>query len=279
MKQSRESLLATNRVVSRNDAQELDLASRIRLEKQLTDAESDEAIKRPLPARWSYSDYRNRSPWRRFLFTFLEPFEGRTVLDLGCGYNPTPIYLALAGADTVYACDVSPKAVAYTKHVADAVGVGGRVIAFVAAGEYLPLATGTIDIVHSEATLHHLDLALAGPEIARILRDGGKAAFKDPLGQNPLLEFARDYLPYQWKKAAKGTDHPLTFTKVEHFGTHFKVIRFRGFGLLSMIITAFMGRRESRIRSIFDTIDEHLLVRVPALQRYCRFLVTCVQKN
>ncbi len=36
--------------------------------------------------------------------------------------------------------------------------------------------------------LHHLDMTQAVPEIARVLRPGGRAVFLEPLIHNPLLE-------------------------------------------------------------------------------------------
>jgi SAM-dependent methyltransferase len=47
--------------------------------------------------------------------------------------------------------------------------------------------------MHGEGLLHHLALPAAGREIARVLKTGGRAVFKDPLGQNPVLELARDF--------------------------------------------------------------------------------------
>lgn len=279
MEHSKRPLLGTNRVLSRDEAEALDLQARIKIERQLTDAEAEQATNSSLPAHSKYTEYRNHSPQRRFLFDFLEPFAGRTVLDLGCGYNPTPTYLALAGAKRVYACDVSPRAVAHAKKVAEAAAVGDRVCAFVAAGELLSIASESIDVVHCESTLHHLVIDLASAEIWRVLKRGGKAGFKDPLGQNPVLEFARDHIPYEWKKAAKGTDRPLTFAKVERFGERFETVKYQGFGLLSMAVLALGGRGSRRLRYTIDGIDTRMLRLVPGLQRYCRFVVTCVQKG
>jgi SAM-dependent methyltransferase len=268
----------TNRLLNRRQAAVLGLAERIRLEMQLTDADAARVVARALPASYDFEAYRNRSPWRRHLFGFLGPLQDRAVLDVGCGYNPTPIYLALGGARHVVACDVSPKAVAHARDLARATGVANRVAFFVAAAEQLPLASGTVEAVHAESVLHHLALPLAGKEIRRVLKQGGKAAFKDPLGGNPLLEFARDYLPYRWKKAAKGTDRPLTFAEIQGFGSAFTRCTFRGFGLISMLAVLLVGRGEGRLRRAADAMDERLLRAAPFLQRYCRFVVTCVEK-
>lgn len=268
----------TNRVLSRREAAVLGLAERVELERSLTDAERERISLPVVASTASYADYRNRSPWRRYLFDFLEPLEGKTILDLGCGYYPTPVYLALAGAKRVYACDVSPRAVEYALQTAAGAGLADRGVGLVAPAEQLPLPDESIDVVHAEATLHHLNLPRASCELARVLKRGGKAGFKDPLGHNRLLEFARDYLPYHWKKAAKGTDCPLCCSELEEFGRHFDQHQYRGFCFLSMA-ALILGRGRSRLREQLECLDEALLNRLPFLRNYSRFVVTCVRKN
>jgi 16S rRNA (guanine1207-N2)-methyltransferase len=52
----------------------------------------------------------------------------RTLLDLGCGYGPIAVTLALRAPDaTVWAIDVNERALELTTHNADALGVGDRV--------------------------------------------------------------------------------------------------------------------------------------------------------
>jgi len=271
--------MKTNRLLSKQEASNLQLSARIALEKELTDAEACQKARRDtLPAHPRFEDYRNKNAWREHMFNFLGSLVGRTVLDLGCGYHPTPIYFALAGARRVYACDVSPKAVDFIRTLAESAGVSESVVGLVCAAEQLPLADACVDVIHGEAVLHHLQVASAGPELARVLKPGGKAAFKDPLGQNPVLEFARDYLPYRWKASSKVTDKPLTFADLEKFGRSFDRCSYRGFGFSSMITAVLDGRTNSRPHQIASRLDLLLLNRFSGLQRFCRYVVTCVQK-
>lgn len=270
--------MKTNRVIRREAAVGLDLASRVSLEAELTDAEEKLVRPRPIPTDWPFDDYRNRSPWRKYLFDFLGPLNGRTILDLGCGYNPTPVYFARAGAKMVYANEVSPRALVYVREMAERAGVADRVKVLECPAENLALDDASIDLVHGEAVLHHLALPLAGAEISRILKAGGRAGFKDPLGQNPVLEFARDYVPYKWKKPAKGTDRPLKFSDIGQFGEFFSRCSYQGFGFVSLIQTLIWGRDNSTARRIANAMDHHLLRILPFMQRYCRFVVTCVEK-
>ena len=267
-----------NRTVSREQAASMDLATRVRLEKELTDAEKATFKPHPIPADWTFDRYRLHSLYRARLFGFLGSLEGKVILDLGCGYHPTPVYFALAGARMVYACDVSPNAVTYIDKLAAQNHVSDRVRCFVCAGEYLPLPDESVELIHGEAVLHHMQLPLASREIARVLKPGGKAGFKDPLGHNLLLEFARDHLSYRWKKAAKGTDRPLRIPDIEQFCQNFSRSDYEGFGFFSLPAVYLCENRNALPRRLADHADAYALPRLRRLQRYCRFVVTCVQK-
>jgi SAM-dependent methyltransferase len=265
--------MKTRRVITREQATRLDLTTRIRLEQAITDAKATQYRDHTDLADRELHAYAGQAPWRRYMFDFLGPVAGRTVLDLGCGYHPTPIYLAAAGAARVYACDISVPAVAHVVRLARARGLGDQVIGLVCAAEQLPLRDGEIDLVHGEAVLHHLALPLASSEIARVLKPGGRAAFKDPLGQNAALELARDYM----KPSAKATDRPLRFGQLDEFGRRFRTCRYRGFGLVAMGVALGGRRRWRRTAAAADAVDGVLLRRLPFLQRYAQYVVTCVE--
>ena len=73
------------------------------------------------------------------------------------------------------------------------------------AGEQLPFGPDRFDVVVGKAVLHHLDVARAAPELHRVLRPGGRAAFAEPLGTNPVIAFARDHIPYPGRTLAART--------------------------------------------------------------------------
>ena len=184
--------MKTNRLITKELAQSLDLPSRIQLESELTDAIAEDARFPVIPPDWSFEQYTSSSPWRKRIFDHLGPLQGKTILDIGCGYHPTPVYFALAGAKHVVACDVSKKALEYVAKVASENNVAERITISQSPVEELPFDDGEVDLIHGESVLHHLDIPRASTEIARVLKSGGRAAFKDPLGHNVFLEFDRD---------------------------------------------------------------------------------------
>ena len=119
-------MLASKRVMSRDAALALDLDSRIKLEEQITDAKASKIPVPNIPNDWTFSDHSEEYPWSSYEFGFLGPLTGKSIIDIGCGYHPTPIYFALAGARRVCACDVSPKAVQFMRRLANIYGAQAR---------------------------------------------------------------------------------------------------------------------------------------------------------
>jgi SAM-dependent methyltransferase len=95
----------------------------------------------------------------------------RAVLDIGCGAGQTLIASRLA--DDVFACGVDPDASAL------ALGrtLTSRVHFGAAAGEHLPFAAQSFDLVFSRVALPYMDIPQALREINRVLRPGGRVWF------------------------------------------------------------------------------------------------------
>jgi len=205
-----------NRTVEKSEIDTLDLAKRITVEAEITDARVAALdIQKLVGINTDLTYYASRYAWRKHLFSFLGSVDGKVILDIACGYSMTPVMFALAGAE-VYALDVAPKTVAMVQHVAQRKGVSERVHIHVGPAEELPFEDDYFDLIYGGAALHHLQLDRAGRELARVLKPGGKGAFQDPLGHNPLLEFTRDYLAYRGKRPVKGTDRPLRIPRCRH---------------------------------------------------------------
>jgi len=271
-------MLRTNRTVPKDTITELDFDARVSLEAQITDAR----VERLDFSRFATMDTRLESyaaqcTWRAYLFSFLGSVHDKVILDIACGYSMTPVLFALAGA-TVYAVDVAPKTIATVQRFAEYKGVADRVHVHVGPVETLPFADAQYDLIYGGAALHHVQLDKAGPELARVLKPGGKGAFQDPLGHNWLFEFARDYLPYHGKHPAKGTDRPLHVHEIAAFGRHFTTCTYRGFEFISVGAKALHLKRGSRLRRAIEGLDARILARFPSLQPYARYAVTCVTK-
>ncbi|MBW4716768.1 class I SAM-dependent methyltransferase [Saccharothrix obliqua] len=94
---------------------------------------------------------------------------GPRVLDLGAGTGKLTATLVALGVDVV-AVEPDPAMVAELRHALP----GVRALA--GSAEEIPLPDASVDAVLAGNALHWFDMAVAGPEIARVLAPGGVLA-------------------------------------------------------------------------------------------------------
>ncbi|QLQ35843.1 class I SAM-dependent methyltransferase [Micromonospora robiginosa] len=99
----------------------------------------------------------------------LEAAPGRRVLDLGAGTGKLTATLGTVGAD-VTAVEPDPAMLAELRRaLPDTRALPGS-------AEAIPLPDATVDAVLAGNAMHWFDMAVAGPEIARVLAPGGVLA-------------------------------------------------------------------------------------------------------
>lgn len=204
----------------------------------------------------------------RVAFDWLGELRGQRVLELGCGPGDYTIMLARRGAE-VTAVDIAPSSLQITRRRAGLNGVAQAVRPLWMPAETLALPAASFDWVVGFGLLHHADPARLGPEIRRVLRPGGRALFREPLGANPLLHLAREYLPYRHKHRS-ANEHPLSYGDIDRVGRYFKSTRIREFYLFSMISRA-VGSEMSF--PCLWWLDEQIIRRFPPARRWCRYVV------
>ncbi len=99
----------------------------------------------------------------------LEPAPGPRVLDLGAGTGKLTATLLALGAD-VAAVEPDPSMLAQLRSTLPS----ARSLA--GSAESIPLPDASVDAVLAGQALHWFDMAVAGPEIARVLSHGGVVA-------------------------------------------------------------------------------------------------------
>lgn len=201
-------------------------------------------------------------------FAWLGDLQGKRVLELGCGPGDYTIMLARRGAQ-VTAIDIAPASLGITRERAQANRVGQAVQTGRLAAETLAFAAESFDWVVGFGLLHHANPVALGPEIRRVLRPGGRALFREPLGTNPLLEFVRERIPYRAKHRSLN-ENPLTDEDMAEVGQYFQTTRVREFYLFSMISRA-VGNEMSF--PFLWHLDEFLLQKFPFTRRWCRYVL------
>ena len=136
----------------------------------------------------------------------------------------------------------------------------------------LQFADGSLDLVFGVAILHHLDFARAMREIHRVLRDGGKIMFVEPLLQNPIARLVRWSTPH----ARTPDERPLSRADLRLVDRNFAADNY--YSELLTVVGAVIARPMFKspinpITRFCDFADELLLRTVPAVGVYYRSVV------
>lgn len=198
-----------------------------------------------------------------YAFHLLGDVNGKTILEFGCGDGENTAILADRGAKVI-ALDISDELLDIARTRLEVNGCDG-VEFLVASAHALPLPDESIDLIFGMAILHHLDLDLASSEVWRVLKNGGRGIFEEPLRNSKLVDRVRKLFPV--RADVSPYEHPLTEEEIEKFamaGTR----RARSFQLLLSSIAQnfpFWRRRAIRVAARIDTL---LLRLVPSLAYY-----------
>jgi len=142
----------------------------------------------------------------------------KRVLEIGCGTSSMAFELSPV-ATSVLGIDISPVAVGRLRR--RALEEGSENVRFgVMDAECLDVEDGSVDLLFATGVLHHLDIARAGAELARVLSPGGSAHFLEPTGHNPLINAYRDRTP--WMRTPD--EHPLVRDDFTLLGRWFETV-------------------------------------------------------
>jgi SAM-dependent methyltransferase len=118
-------------------------------------------------------------PAQRSAYRHLAPLAGRRLLQAG-GSGVQAVVLLLAGAAEAWVASPMLDELRLALALAAYAGVSDRLHCVAAVGEELPFVDGGFDGVFCPGSLHHMNTALALPELARVLRAGGRFAACEP---------------------------------------------------------------------------------------------------
>lgn len=129
--------------------------------------------------------------------------KGGVVLDYGCALGEWALKVAPV-ASHVHGIDISDVAIASAQASAAQRGLGNTDFAVMDA-HHTAYPDNHFDLVFGIGIIHHLDTRLSLQEVARVLKPGGVAIFREPLGCNVLINLYRSATP----EARTADEHPL----------------------------------------------------------------------
>jgi SAM-dependent methyltransferase len=206
--------------------------------------------------------------WHSYLDA-IGDLRGKTVLDFGCGEGWSTLEYARRGA-AVYSFDISPESVRNLMREATTAEVSKQIHPAVMAAECLGFPANTFDFVLGVAILHHTELQAVGPEVARVLKPGGRALFIEPLAHNWFIQAFRWLTPQR----RTPTEQPMTVMQIDEFGRCFRQATFHGYYLFSIFPQGLLWATGNRwlfreSLCLTEAADHRLLKAFPFLQRYC----------
>jgi uncharacterized protein YbaR (Trm112 family) len=127
--------------------------------------------------RWLVARMDLGSEWD--CYTHLAPMRTKHILQLG-GRGSAAMRMLLAGAERATLLTPMLEEAEFALKLARLLDVSERFSCFVGIAEEIPLLTASVDGAFSGGCVHHMTTALAFPEIARVLRPGGRFAAVEP---------------------------------------------------------------------------------------------------
>ena len=205
-----------------------------------------------------------------FAYHQLGDVTGRRVVDFGCGSGANTVLLAGRGAH-VWGIDISHDLLRLAQR---RLAVSGREngATFIAGSAHdMPFPDQSIDVVFGMAILHHLDLDLVSREVKRVLKPGGRAIFKEPVRNSPVIRFVRSLIPYRAPDISP-YERPLKDEELERFAKGFSSFSVRAFGLPHVQVGQVLPVVKNYWRTLYAW-DRSVLRLFPWLARYASIRV------
>ena len=204
------------------------------------------------------SDYTNA--W----LTRFAPVPPGTFLDFACGDGSQTIRAAKAGAELAVGIDISETSIRNAAENAQMADVSQTTRFLQRDCEDTQLPSDSFSACLCSGMLHHLDLSRAFPELARVMRPGGRILCVEALGYNPIIQLYRDRTPElrtDWEKK-----HILTMREVDYARTWFDVENIRFFLMAAPLATLLpSGPLRRGFLSVGKLVDS-VLTRIPGVR-------------
>jgi ubiquinone/menaquinone biosynthesis C-methylase UbiE len=249
------------------------LSERNRAEIERSASQASKVVVKP-PDRAQVDRYMNPpgdTPYGlEYAFHLLGDVRGKTVLDLGCGTGECVVPLIERGAHVI-GMDISPDLIAIAEKYVRAAGLEAPLS--VGDAYHTGLPDESVDVVFSNALIHHLDIRLVRDEMWRILRKGGTIILREPVRFSKGYAWVRGLLPAH--EDISEYEHPLTR---EELATMMEPFTVQGTRYFRLPFVPLVSRLMPSKKAAAYEASNWLLQRGGTIQRYASGVVTKLQK-
>jgi ubiquinone/menaquinone biosynthesis C-methylase UbiE len=197
----------------------------------------------------------------------------KNVLEYGCGTGSYAFFLVEHGAK-VTGIDICQEAVELAQKEALAKAMSD-IKFLVMDAERMQFENNSFDLICGNGILHHLNLQNSIPELARVLKSGGKAIFFEPMGHNPAINLFRKLTP----KLRTKSEHPLTIKDLKFMQHFFDKVNCQFFHLFSLSLIPFRNTKIfSGLIKTLDKLDNKFLEYFPMLRKFAWQVIIILEK-
>lgn len=186
-----------------------------------------------------------------------ERCSNKRVLDYCCGEGDYSVIAAKYGGYTV-GIDISEVSIRKCVERAKREGYDAKTSFMIMDAEELKFDDDSFDIIICAGVLHHLDLARAFSELARVVKPAGEIICMEALRHNPLIQLYRRLTPHL--RTPYEINHILGMKDVHLSRSFFRKIEVRFFHLATLLAIPFRKLPIfSSLLSLLEKIDGLLL--------------------
>jgi ubiquinone/menaquinone biosynthesis C-methylase UbiE len=224
-------------------------------------------------SRWEEGDFEGFNPRDLESFRFChqlikENCKDKIVLDYGCGNGVHSIFPAKMGAKKVIGIDLSEKSLELARERVKKEGLLDKVEFLKMDCEKMEFPDNYFDIIFDGGTFSSLDLKLAYPELARVLKPNGILIGIETFGHNPLVNLKRKINKITGKRTEWAAGHIFQIKDLKGAEKYFNKIETYFFHPISFLTFPFLNLPGGKILLKFLEKVDKIFLFFPPLRKY-----------
>ena len=236
------------------------------------DKKAEEFLKEKFQKKW-LGDFEGFEPQSlesfRFCYKLLrENCQDKIVLDYGCGNGIHALEIAKMGVEKVIGIDLSEKSLGIAKERAKRERLEEKIEFLKMDCEKMEFPGNYFDIIFDGGTFSSLDLKLAFPKLARILKPEGILIGIETFGHNPFTNLKRMINKLIGKRTSWAAKHIFRMEDLEKAKNYFNKIEAYYFHLISWPAFPFLNLPGGKLLLKSLEFIDKILLELPFLKKY-----------